>query len=91
MLATGLTFPRCLFRAVFPGSTLRSDLIVIGAVNEGPNVRMTVPPPRAPAGGVRARMACPAASASRAPAACASSPSAAEALGSVRYSVSPAP
>ena len=60
VLASGLTFPRCLFRAVFPGATLRSDLIVIGAVDEGPNVRMTVPPPVLRRVGVRARMACPA-------------------------------
>jgi hypothetical protein len=60
VLASGLTLPRCLFRSVFPTSTLRSDLIVIGAVDEGPNVRMTVPPPVVRRVGVRARMACPA-------------------------------
>ena len=60
VLASGFTFPRCLFRPLFLGSTLSSDLIVIGAVDEGPNVRMSVPPPVLRRVGVRARMACPA-------------------------------
>jgi hypothetical protein len=53
------TFPRCLFLvARFP--QLQSA-VTIGALNEGPNLRMTVPPPAVREAGVRVRLACPAA------------------------------
>jgi hypothetical protein len=51
-------FPRCLF--IFPRfPQLQAE--VIGAVDEGPNVRMSVPPPALRTAGVRVRLACPAA------------------------------
>jgi hypothetical protein len=55
-----LSLPRCLFPRI-PGLQLRSDLLVIGAVDEGPNVRMTVLAPAVSRAGVRVRLACPAA------------------------------
>ena len=53
------SIPRCisLIRAPF----LPRDIIVGGAVDEGPNVRMSVPPPAVRDAGVRVRLACPAA------------------------------
>jgi Ca2+-binding RTX toxin-like protein len=51
-------FPRCIFISTrFPQLTG----VVFGAVREGPNVRMSVPPPAVRAAGVRVRLACPAA------------------------------
>lgn len=55
----GLTLPRC--RSIFPRFPQLQSAVVIGAVNEGANVRMTVPPPAVRAAGVRVRLACPAA------------------------------
>lgn len=81
-----LGFPRC-FSASFPQLV---SAVAVGAVNEGPNVRLSVPPPALRPAGVRMRLACP--TALRRP--CAGSLAVftyrgARALGSVAYSLRP--
>lgn len=59
-LVIGRTFiPRCIL--VRSPSLIPRDILLGGAVDEGPNVRMTVPPPAVRRAGVRVRLACPAA------------------------------
>jgi RTX calcium-binding nonapeptide repeat (4 copies) len=50
---------RCLVPRNAPSPLLR-DIILAGAVDEGPNVRMTIPTPALRRAGVRVRLACPA-------------------------------
>lgn len=80
---------RCIFPIARPLPALR-DIILVGPVDEGPNVRMSSPPPSVRDAGVRVRLACPAVL--RAP--CAGplrvfAGRGTRALGVVRYSVAP--
>jgi RTX calcium-binding nonapeptide repeat (4 copies) len=54
-----LSLPRCIFPRI-PGLQ-NFDIVLAGAVDEGPNVRMTVLSPAVSRTGVRVRLACPAA------------------------------
>jgi hypothetical protein len=56
-IAGRLVLPRCISQRIVG---LPTDLIAIGAVDEGPNVRMTIPSPAVRRDGVRVRLACPA-------------------------------
>ncbi len=58
IFANGLRFPRCLFPRL-PIVPL-TPFVNIGAVDEGPNVRMAAPPPALRKAGVRVRLTCPA-------------------------------
>ena len=80
---------RCIFPVGRPLPALR-DIIIVGPVNEGPNVRMASPPPAVRGAGVRVRLVCPAAL--RAP--CAGplrvfTGRGTRALGAIGYSVAP--
>ena len=58
IFGTGFSFPRCIFpRLVLLPLTPVAN---IGALNEGPNVRMAAPAPALRAAGVRTRLTCPA-------------------------------
>ena len=57
IFGNGFRFPRCLFPRV--SVVPLTPFVSIGAVNEGPNVRMSAPAPALRRAGVRTRLACP--------------------------------
>jgi hypothetical protein len=56
----GLTIPRCIFPRV-SGTRFLNDLVIVGAVKEGPNARLAVRRPVVTQAGVRVLVSCPAA------------------------------